>query len=447
MIVKAIIESKISKNKYKVRVPILDKIKGASLGSDNLSIADICLSVNSDLNFNINDVVYLNYENNDKSKPVIIGCLSKNNKSNFIFDSLIINNFAKLSNNIKIGDITYKELSCLIGSNDLIEDQIISLNNNLLEIENDLKENNNNINTINNNINNINLDNEQIDLNILNINSTIGDIDSSANNSFYGRYNDLLEKSNKLSNFVGKSDTTLSSTIENLITRLIDLSNYAAEQVNHTEEINNSQSNDYTYYDDNTAETIEELEEINESIWSNSSEFKDIINALRRKFPDGKYWNHSPRQGNTASNNINNQDGYTDTPCPKHHNCGTSTQTCNGYAPNGVETSWQCMGYANKCGYDVTGYDPEWSSMWKKTTDSNDLKKLKGGDIIRYKNDGHSIYVIAVNGSTITYTDCNSDGHCKIRWDAKIDKSDVKKSFTYIRISPKDLSKSRLIKH
>ena len=36
--------------------------------------------------------------------------------------------------------------------------------------------------------------------------------------------------------------------------------------------------------------------------------------------------------------------------------------------------------------------------------------------------------------------------NCKICWDSKIDKSDIKKSFTYIRISPTDLSNSRLLK-
>ena len=179
---------------------------------------------------------------------------------------------------------------------------------------------------------------------------------------------------------------------------------------------------------------------------SESEEFIDIINSLRKKFPHGKYWNHSPIQGNTSYNGENNQDSYTDVPCPKHGNCGTKEQTCNGYAPNGWETSWQCMGYANKCGYDVTGFDPERSSMWKKSSDPNDLKMLKAGDIIRFKNDTHSIYVIGVNDGVVTFTDCNSDGHCKICWDSKIDKSDIKKSFTYIRIAPTDLSKSRLLK-
>ena len=42
------------------------------------------------------------------------------------------------------------------------------------------------------------------------------------------------------------------------------------------------------------------------------------------------------------------------------------------------------------------------------------LDQLKAGDAIRYKNNGHSIWVTAVNGDTITYADCNSDRQCKI---------------------------------
>ena len=79
MIVKAIIDSKVGKNKYKIRVPVFDKIKDASLGSSVLSNADVCSVVNSDIFLNNNDIVYVDYENNDRSKPVIIGCLSKNN--------------------------------------------------------------------------------------------------------------------------------------------------------------------------------------------------------------------------------------------------------------------------------------------------------------------------------------------------------------------------------
>ena len=86
MIVKGIIEKKVGYNEYEVRVPIIDKVKGASLSSENLSIASVCSITNSSLDLNINDVVYINYENNDKSKPIIIGCLSNNNRSSYLFE-------------------------------------------------------------------------------------------------------------------------------------------------------------------------------------------------------------------------------------------------------------------------------------------------------------------------------------------------------------------------
>lgn len=435
MIVKAIIDSKVADNKYRIRVPVYDKIKSSSLSSDNLSIADVCSSVNCNLNLSTNDVVYVSFENNDRAKPVIIGSLSNNSRSNYVLNSLMVSNFAKLPSNIKIGNITYKELSCLINLNDNLENQLSSINNDLHNVEKSIKNSINDKDTISSDIDKLNKNKEFINSSIEYIDRIIGSIDDSSKVSFYGKYNDLIENSNKMYNFIGSPNGTISESIENLMTRLITLRDYTPPV--ETEEM---------VLDDSLSETIYE-ESSNQNIYSDSSKFKDIINALRRKFPNGKYWNHSPMQGNLALNGLNNQDGYTNTPCPKHDNCGTSTQTCNGYAPSNFETSWQCMGYANKCGYDVTGYDPEKSSVWKKTTNSDYLRSVKGGDIIRYKNDGHSIFVVDVSGSTITYTDCNSDGHCKIRWGVKIDKSDIKKSFTYIRISPTDLSKSRLIRH
>ena len=159
------------------------------------------------------------------------------------------------------------------------------------------------------------------------------------------------------------------------------------------------------------------------------------IAQIREKFPDGKYWNHAGNPG--ASNSVNNQDGWTDTPCPRHKTVGTSAQTCNGFAPSGKQLSWQCMGYAEKIGYDITGYNPRNNAHgWSTSKNVSALDSLKPGDIVRYKNDGHSIYVLGVDGNTVTYTDCNSDGHCKIRWDVTISKSTLASSFTYVRSAP-----------
>jgi|GEM_PF-1270110 len=155
---------------------------------------------------------------------------------------------------------------------------------------------------------------------------------------------------------------------------------------------------------------------------------KISIKKLRDKFPAGKYWNHG--------SGSNNPDGYTSSGCYHHDSSGCEYNGSCGC--NSFNSAIQCMGYAEKCGRDVTDANPRTSSEWKQSYNSSDLDNLKAGDIIRYKNNGHSIYVIGVRGDTVTITDCNSDYHCKIRWDATLSKSTIKSTFTYIRIAPFD---------
>lgn len=152
------------------------------------------------------------------------------------------------------------------------------------------------------------------------------------------------------------------------------------------------------------------------------------IKKLREKFPAGKYWNHG--------SGANNPDGYTSTPCNHHNSSGCEYDGSCGC--NSFNSAIQCMGYAEKCGRDVTDANPRTSGEWEKSTNKSAIDNIKAGDIVRYKNDGHSVYVIRVSGDTVTITDCNSDYHCIIRWDATISKSTLKSSFTYIRIAPFD---------
>ena len=186
MIVKAIIDSKVADNKYRIRVPVYDKIKSSSLSSDNLSIADVCSSVNCNLNLSTNDVVYVSFENNDRAKPVIIGSLSNNSRSNYVLNSLIVSNFAKLPSNIKIGNITYKELSCLINLNDNLENQLLSINNDLHNVEKSIKDSINDKDTISSDIDKLNKNKESINSSIEYIDKIIGSIDDSSEVSFFG---------------------------------------------------------------------------------------------------------------------------------------------------------------------------------------------------------------------------------------------------------------------
>ncbi len=158
---------------------------------------------------------------------------------------------------------------------------------------------------------------------------------------------------------------------------------------------------------------------------------------LQAKFPNGKYWNHTV-------GGANNPDGYTSTPC-NHHKASSpcSHSICSGdggccfYGDcgcNSFSNSIQCMGYTYKLGYDAYGSNPRnWSKVYN-------LDTLKAGDIIRYKN--HSIFVTAVNGSTITFSDCNYGHTCKIRWNAQISKSEILPNLAYVLVAPKALSNS-----
>lgn len=156
---------------------------------------------------------------------------------------------------------------------------------------------------------------------------------------------------------------------------------------------------------------------------------KVTLSDLMNKFPAGKYWNH-------MGSSTNNPDGYTSTPCTHHGNCSKNDTDYSGLCGcNSFGSSIQCFGFANKLAYDAYG---SLYTSWGRTT----LNNLKPGDVIRYKNNGHSIFVTNVSGDTITYGDCNSDNHCKIRWNATISKSTVASTLTAVYSAPSPLSTS-----
>ncbi len=154
------------------------------------------------------------------------------------------------------------------------------------------------------------------------------------------------------------------------------------------------------------------------------------LEELREKFPHGKYWNGK------------NQDGWTDNPCTHHRTTGCTYNGscgCNSF----MGQSSQCMGFAEKLAYDATGYNPRKNENgWYTYTNLSALNNLKPGDIVR--NSGHSVYVIDVQGSTVTFADCNYDGNCNIRWGVTKDISAFKNYFSHVRSAPVALTSGYL---
>ncbi len=141
--------------------------------------------------------------------------------------------------------------------------------------------------------------------------------------------------------------------------------------------------------------------------------------ALTKKFPADKYWNHmgSPK---------NSPDTVTDVPCASHIGCSWQEDACS---CNSFDRSIQCMGYAHKIAYEITGVMPR-GSFTKSTKLS--VSSLRVGDIIRFRNDRHSICVTGVNGSQISFTDCNWGSNCIIRWGVMDISYITSRGFSYV---------------
>lgn len=208
-----------------------------------------------------------------------------------------------------------------------------------------------------------------------------------------------------------------------------DVGNYYVESIQYSVD-GEDRIEDYSW--DTSLQFEVSCEESFEVNNETSSKARMTMQDLRKKFPHGKFWNHAGMKNN-------NQDGYTEIPCdPIKH--VEADLTCNWFVYNGFAYSAQCMGFAEKCGYDATGYNPRFNANgWKTVTSKSALNTLKPGDIIRYLNNGHSIYVIGVDGDEVTFADCNYGHTCFIRWGAKTTKSEIMQTFTNVRVCPYEI--------
>ena len=143
------------------------------------------------------------------------------------------------------------------------------------------------------------------------------------------------------------------------------------------------------------------------------------LEELQQKYPHGTYWNGG------------DPETYTLTPCTHHSNCDLSGSCgCNSFRGLGI----QCLGFAYQLATLVYGGNQylERKPIYLPAS----IDDLKAGDIVRYKNGTHSIFVTAVDGDVVTYADCNSDYRCGIRWGQTVSKSTLKASFTYLDPAP-----------
>lgn len=167
------------------------------------------------------------------------------------------------------------------------------------------------------------------------------------------------------------------------------------------------------------SETIPDDYEISKPLY-NSDDFGSALYEagdspslylLMQRYPNGKYWNYG------------NLDGYSDTPCQRHR--GTVLSSCNDF-----KKSTQCLGFARKLGWDAYGTDSKYD--WQTSSSQSYIPYLKPGDIIRYRSNGHSIFVTDVFEDYILVGECNWDNCCGISWGRRVNKSDLDITTVYI---------------
>ena len=149
-----------------------------------------------------------------------------------------------------------------------------------------------------------------------------------------------------------------------------------------------------------------------------ASDLANKFNWLSTQYKDGEYWN----QYNSAGLNGTGPNacpceakGYGFCANPRYYKDGCPC-SCGYYTNDGV-VQWQCFGYASKFFYLTFGVNANKSNI------VYNLNEVYAGDIIRYNR--HSIFVTKVVGDTITFTDCNYTGACKVRWNGTINKNSI----------------------
>ena len=195
---RAIVEGMVDDFHYRVRIPVLNKI-AAAIGAtpvEELSIATIAVPPGVSPKFRSGDIVFVEFEEGDTSKPVIVGSLFNTLDSQIVsdakFDSLSVNVNTTLKRETQIGEVTADNIANIKGLNTNVQYEIDSNKAQHIEFVSQISDIQSDIGDINKEINDINNINDKQDIKIEKVENRVTNIETTLegplilNNLSYG---------------------------------------------------------------------------------------------------------------------------------------------------------------------------------------------------------------------------------------------------------------------
>ena len=195
---RAIVEGMVDDFHYRVRIPVLNKI-AAAIGAtpvEELSIATIAVAPGVSPKFRSGDIVFVEFEEGDTSKPVIVGSLFNTLDSKIVsdakFDSLSVNVNTTLQRETQIGEVTADNIANIKGLNTNVQYEIDSNRVQHTEFVSQISDIQSDIGEINKEINDINSVNAEQDTKIKKVENRVTKIETTLegplilNNLSYG---------------------------------------------------------------------------------------------------------------------------------------------------------------------------------------------------------------------------------------------------------------------
>lgn len=195
---RAIVEGMVDDFHYRVRIPVLNKI-AAAIGAtpvEELSIATIAVAPGVSPKFRSGDIVFVEFEEGDTSKPVIVGSLFNTLDSKIVsdakFDSLSVNVNTTLQRETQIGEVTADNIANIKGLNTNVQYEIDSNRVQHTEFVSQISDIQSDIGEINKEINDINSVNAEQDIKIKKVEKRVTTIETTLegplilNNLSYG---------------------------------------------------------------------------------------------------------------------------------------------------------------------------------------------------------------------------------------------------------------------